>query len=71
MPRKGMPKKGFIGVGIQHISKEYVKNIKIPFPPLEKQQEIVNYLDFIYETANKTSLAKIAELIQLNEFCVD
>ena len=62
--------KGFIGVGLQHISKEYVSNIKIPIPSLDKQQEIVKYLDFIYEKANKTSSSKIAELKQLNKFCL-
>jgi restriction endonuclease S subunit len=46
------------------------KSIKIPIPPLERQQEIVKYLDFIYEKANKTSNDKIAELKQLNEFCL-
>jgi restriction endonuclease S subunit len=37
--------------------------IKIPIPSLERQQDIVKYLDFIYEKANKTSIAKIAELL--------
>jgi type I restriction-modification system DNA methylase subunit len=37
--------KGFMGVGLQHISKEYINNIKIPIPSLEKQQEIVDFLD--------------------------
>ena len=45
-------------------------NIKIPIPSLERQQEIVKYLDFIYEKANKTSNEKIAELKQLNKFCL-
>ena len=62
--------KGFVGVGLQHISKEYISNIKIPIPSLDKQQEIVKYLDFIYEKTNKTSNEKIAELKQLNEFCL-
>jgi hypothetical protein len=44
--------------------------LKIPIPSLERQQEIVKYLDFIYENANKTSNEKIAELKQLNEFCL-
>jgi type I restriction enzyme S subunit len=61
---------GFIGVGIQHISKEYLNNIKMPIPSIEKQNEIVKYLDFIYEKANKTSNEKITELKQLNEFCL-
>ncbi len=62
--------KGFIGVGLQHISKEYISNIKIPIPSFDKQQKIVKYLDFIYEKANKTSNEKIVELKQLNEFCL-
>jgi type I restriction-modification system DNA methylase subunit len=62
--------KGFVGAGLQHISKEYISNIKIPIPSLERQQEIVKYLDFIYEKTNKTSNDKIAELKQLNEFCL-
>ena len=61
---------GFIGANQKKISKEYISNIKIPFPSLERQQEIVKYLDFIYEKANKTSNEKIAELKQLNKFCL-
>jgi restriction endonuclease S subunit len=60
-----------MGVGLQHISKEYINNIKIPIPSHEKQQTIVAYLDYIYEKANKTSLTKIEELKQLNEFCLN
>ena len=63
--------RGFIGVGIQHISKEYMSNIKIPIPSLDKQLHMVKYLDFVYEKANKTSITKIAELKQLNEFCLN
>ena len=37
---------GFKGATIHNISKEYIKNIKIPIPSLEKQKEIVEYLDF-------------------------
>ena len=62
---------GFIGANQKKISKEYISNIKIPIPSLERQQEIVKYLDFIYEKANKTSNEKIAELKQLNEFCLN
>lgn len=53
------------------ISKDRCSNIKIPIPSLERQQEIVKYLDFIYEKANKTSNEKIMELKQLNEFCLN
>jgi type I restriction enzyme M protein len=58
------------GTAQKVISKTNLKSIKIPIPSLDKQQEIVKYLDFIYEKANKTSNEKIAELKQLNEFCL-
>ena len=58
------------GVGIQRINQEKFYKLKIPIPSLERQQEIVKYLDFICEKANKTSNEKIAELKQLNEFCL-
>jgi restriction endonuclease S subunit len=63
--------KGFIGVGIKHISKEYLSNIKIPIPSLEKQEEIVKYLDFIYEKCINASNDKIIQLKQLNEYCLN
>ncbi len=45
--------------------------LKIPIPSMERQKEIVNYLDFIYEKAIKTSNEKIAELKQLNEYSLN
>jgi type I restriction enzyme M protein len=51
------------------ISKDRCSTIKIPIPSLERQQEIVDDLDFISET-NKTSTSKIADLKRLNEFCL-
>ncbi len=68
---KDILEKGFVGTCHKNISKEYISNIKIPVPPIERQKEIVKYLDFIYEKANKTSYEKIAELKQLNEFCLN
>jgi restriction endonuclease S subunit len=59
------------GTAQKVISKTNLKSIKIPIPSLECQQEIVKYLDFIYEKANKTSNEKIAELKMLNEFCLN
>lgn len=59
------------GTAQKVISKTNLKSIKIPIPSLERQQEIVKYLDFIYEKANKTSCEKIVELKQLNEFCLN
>ena len=58
------------GTAQPNISTNDISNIKIPIPSLERQQEIVKYLDFIYEKANKTSNEKIAELKMLNEFCL-
>ena len=51
------------------ISKDRCSTIKIPIPSLERQQEIVDDLDFIMET-NKVSTSKIADLKRLNEFCL-
>lgn len=53
------------------ISKDRCSNIKIPIPSLERQQQIVEFLDFIYEKTNKTSMEKITELKKLNEFCLN
>ena len=53
-----------------NIDMKELMDIKIPIPSLERQQEIVKYLDFIYEKANKTSSKKIMELKMLNEFCL-
>jgi type I restriction-modification system DNA methylase subunit/restriction endonuclease S subunit len=59
---------GILGNG--SLNKKSLDQIKIPIPSIERQQEIVKYLDFIYEKANKTSNEKITELKQLNEFCL-
>jgi len=59
------------GAAQPHVYSKDLQNIKIPIPPLEKQEEIVKYLDFIYEKANKTSQEKIKELKTLNEFCLN
>lgn len=59
------------GTAQKNLEMDIFKSIKIPIPSFERQQEIVKYLDFIYEKANKTSNEKIAELKQLNEFCLN
>ena len=59
---------GILGNG--SLNKTSLSEIKIPIPSLAKQQEIVNYLDFIYEKTNKTSQSKIEELKTLNEYCL-
>ena len=60
---------GMLGNG--SLNKKSLEQIKIPIPSLELQQEIVSYLDFIYEKCNKTSNDKIEELKKLNEFCLN
>lgn len=59
------------GTAQKNLEMDIFKSIKIPIPSLERQQEIIKYLDFIYEKANKTSNEKIAELKQMNEFCLN
>lgn len=63
--------KYFKGANQKSIVEDDLFKITIPIPLLERQKEIVKYLDFIYEKANKTSNDKIAELKQLNEFCLN
>jgi type I restriction enzyme M protein len=63
-------KKAHFTTNLGTISLDDIKSIKIPIPSLERQKEVVEYLDFIYEKANKTSNEKISELKKLNEFCL-
>ena len=68
--------KGYItnlyqGTAQKVISKTNLKSVKVPIPSYEHQQEIVKYLDFIYDNSNKTSNEKIVELEQLNYFCLN
>ena len=37
---------GFIGANQKKISKEFISNIKIPIPSLDKQKEIVEYCEY-------------------------
>ena len=60
----------FKGANQKSIVEDDLFKIKIPIPSIDRQTEIVKYLDFIYEKANKTSNEKIAELKQLNGFCL-
>jgi type I restriction enzyme M protein len=63
--------KYYKGANQKSIIEEDLFKIKILIASLKRQQEIIKYLDFIYEKANKTSLEKIAELKQLNELCLN
>ena len=60
----------FHGSTIKHLSKSDLQNIIIPIPSLERQTEIVKYLDFIYDQCIKISTAKILDLKLLNEYCL-
>ncbi len=53
---------GFVGANHKNISKDYISKIKIPIPPLDKQKEIVEYLDFIYDESNKNYIESIENL---------
>jgi type I restriction enzyme S subunit len=57
---------GYKGATIKHISKEYIKNIKIPIPSLEQQKEIIEYLDILNKNT-KSSNDKIEEIKKLNK----
>lgn len=59
------------GTAQKNLDMDKFREIKIPIPPLDRQQQIVTYLDFIYEKCIKTSIEKILELKQLNEFCLN
>ena len=59
------------GTAQPHVYSKNLEKLKIPIPSIEKQKEIISYLDFIYEKCNKTSNDKIDELKKLNEFCLN
>ena len=52
-----------IGMGIPHVSGEYLKNIKFPLPPLSEQKEIAEYLEELDEKTNR--------LLDLNNRAID
>ena len=43
---KDLLEKGFVGANHKNISKEFISNIKIPIPSLDKQKEIVEYCEY-------------------------
>lgn len=65
-----MMKQLYTGVAIKNISKTNIENIKIPIPSLERQQEVVKYLDF-NQKKNKTCLEMISELKLTNQYCLE
>ena len=59
------------GTAQKNLEIEEFKSIKIVIPSIDIQQQIIKYLDFVYEKTIKTSNDKIQELRQLNEFCIN
>ena len=62
---------GFIGSSHKNISKEYINNLQIPIPSIERQNELVKHLDLIYEKNIKVSNDKINSLKELNKLYID
>jgi type I restriction-modification system DNA methylase subunit len=58
------------GTAQKNLEMELFKKIKIPIPSIEKQQEIVKYLDIIEETT-KISINNIDKIKILNNFCLN
>ena len=51
-----------------NINMKELMKIKIPIPPIEKQLEIVEYLDFIYDNVIKKNIEKIEDIKKLNKY---
>ncbi len=58
---------GFKGNGIEHISKTFIQNIRIPIPPLEKQQEIVEFLEKVFND-KKSKLSDMSSYYNFDIF---
>lgn len=68
--------KGFMGVGLQHVSKKYVETISIPLPPIEVQHAYVASVDQIHERIaeihkeTRTLYEKAGDLMQMATRCI-
>lgn len=54
-----------------NIDMKKLMKLKIPIPPLEKQQEIVEQLDFLNEECNTTATKRIAQLKRKNKIFLE
>ena len=63
--------KYYKGCNQKSIIEKDLLSIKIPVPSIEQQEEIVKYLDFIYDECIKISNEKINQLKKLNEYCLN
>lgn len=64
-------KKGSGMLGNGSLNKKSLAKLKIPIPIIEKQKEIIQYLDFVYGKCIKTSEEKIEQLKLLNKYCIN
>jgi restriction endonuclease S subunit len=58
------------GMAQRGISIDRLNKLKIPIISIDKQKDIIKYLNFIYETCIKSSLSKIEELKQENQYYI-
>jgi len=56
------------GSAIPKLSIENLMKINIPIPSMEKQLEMVEYLDFIYDNVIKKNIEKIEDIKKLNKY---
>jgi type I restriction-modification system DNA methylase subunit len=61
----------YTGAAIKNISKENIKSLEIPVPPLDWQNYIVQRLDDIYEGSIKTLKESIARIKKCNAGYID
>ena len=54
-------------VGHKRVSKEFIENTRIPFPPLKEQQRIVAKLDAISEQTKKLEAVYVKKIADLDE----
>jgi type I restriction enzyme S subunit len=54
--------------GLKRVSPDYVKNLIIPYPSQDEQQEIVNYLDIKCADIDKLINLKQDKIERLNEY---
>ncbi len=57
---------GFRGAGLKHISKDYIKNLRVPIPSSEKQEEVIRSFNAVKSLIEKRrqSITKLDQLTQ-------
>ncbi|MDD4151838.1 MAG: restriction endonuclease subunit S [Candidatus Gracilibacteria bacterium] len=54
-------------VGLKRVTKDFILNYKLPLPPLQKQKEIVEYLDEVFEKNKELKTKYEEQLRELEE----